>query len=580
MIKFMNQFIKNITFSGIFILSSISVVAQEKSEKTKVNDTLSTESVIVIKTFNPTINDAFKIKLTPNFDEQESTVKKSLDYKIDSVPVASLFVPKKTKSVDVKKEKPISQFSNYAKLLVGNYLNINAEVFSAIEIDRDSQFSISLDHLSSQGGIDDVLLENNYHDTGLQLTYSKQTKNLDWSTDLEFQYQFYNWYGSPDTLVNFSDDQVANTDVGHNFIDFNAGAQLYFDNNIFRSAKVRLRHFNDDFDSSENNIIIKPEFNLSLDDIDVKIPLVLDYLSGTFTDNYLFFPEKYSVLNLGVSPSVAINFQGVDVEVGLSGYISADSENDETRFFVYPNITANYEIPYYNISVYGGVTGGLIQNTYHNAVTENVYTSPELILTPTSQMFNIFAGAKGSLQGDLGYEAKASFSIEKDKPLWIKNPELQVENSAIPYGLNNSFSYVYDDVAIGKIDLKLNYDVENSYGVSLSTIFSAYGVDNQEEAWNLPSVKVNLQGNYFFTEKIKLTTGLFYIGSRNDIDQINSRTVDVDGYFDANIQLDYKITDQWKAYLLGNNLTASSYEQWQDYKVQSIQFLVGAKYQF
>ena len=575
----MNLFSKYIPVLVLVFTLVFSAKAQEKDQST-ASDTLSTESVIVIKTFNPTINDAFKIKSTPNFDVKESEVKPNLDYEINSVPVASTFIPEKTKAVAVKKEKPVSQFNNYALLAIGNFINVNAEFFSTIEIDRDSQFSVLLEHLSSQGGIDDVELDNHYYDTGLQLTYDRQTKDLNWSADLEVQHQLYNWYGVAPGLL-LSEPDFVNIDPAHSFIDVNAGGQLYFDTDIFKSAKIRFRHFRDDFESSENNLVLQPEFNVPLEEIDIKVPLTLDFLSGSFDESTFFPQNKYSILNAGISPSVAIQLQGINVQVGFSGFLSNDSENDKLSLFAYPNITANYEIPQYNVTVFGGVTGGLIQNTYHNAAAENVFTAPILGITPTSQAFNLFAGAKGNLDGNFGYEATASFAVENDKPLWIKNTDLiSTTTDLIPFGQSNSFIYVYDDVSVGKLDLKLNYDVENSFGISLSGTFAAYGVDDQQEAWNLPSVQGNLQANYFITPKIKASTGMFFTGIRKDINQITGNVVDVDGYFDANVRLDYKVNDQWQAFIMGNNLTGQNYEQWQDYQVQSIQFMLGAKYQF
>ena len=572
----MNQLNKYIAVLITVITIVFSAEAQNEKGVNKSNDTLSTESVIVVKTFNPTINDAFKIKSTPNFDAKETTVKPNLDYQINSVPVASTFVPEKTKAVAVKKEKPVSQFSNYALLAVGNYINVNAEFFSSIKIDRDSQFSVLLEHLSSQGGIDDVELDNHYYDTGLQLTYNKRSKKLDWAVDMELQHQLYNWYGiSPDLAL--TEAQLVSIDPVHSFIDANIGSQLYFKNDVFKSAKVRFRHFRDDFDGSENNFVLQPEFNVELEEMDIKIPVTLDYLSGSFEETQ----SKYTILNAGISPSVAIRLRGINLQLGVTGFLSNDAENDKLRLFAYPNVTANYEIPQYNLTVFGGVTGGLLQNTYHNAAAENVYTAPSLVLTPTSQMFNAYAGIKGSLEGNFGYEAKASFAHEKDKPLWIKNTELiSVSDSLIPYGQSNSFIYVYDDVTVGTLEAKLSYDVENSYGVSLSGVFTTYGIEDQDEAWNLPTIQGNLQANYFFTPKIKASTGLYFMGTRKDINQFTGATVDVDGYFDANVRVDYKITDQWQAFIMGNNLLGQNYEHWQDYQVQSIQFMLGAKYQF
>lgn len=577
----MNNFFRNILLILAVIANvNLGFAQDEKEEQKAKNDTLKTESVVVIKTFNPTINDAFKINAEPSFENASPSVKPNLKYDINSVPVASTFVPEKTKSIEVKKEKPISQFSNYAKLGVGNYLNINAEVFSTLEIDRYSNFSVLLEHLSSQGGIRDIVLDDKFYDTGLQLSYNKNSKRIDWSTDLEFQHQLYNWYGVDEDQTLLTAEELENLEVSHNFIDVNLGTQLIFRNNVFQNVSARFRHFRDDFGSSENNLVIDPEFHLNLDEMNFQLPVTIDFLTGSFEESAFLEQNKYTYLNAGVSPSLVVNFQGVNVKIGFSGFISIDSENSETNFYAYPNIAANYEIPAYNVSLFGGVKGKLIQNTYHNAANENKYAAPLLLIAPTSQAFNVFAGAKGSLS-NLGYEAQLSFARDKDLPLWTKLQEIPFANEPSEYGVANSFIYTYDNLSTTKLDLKLNYDVENSYGLQIKGTFAAYSPKDQEEAWNLPSIQGNLQAHYFVTPKIKTSAGFYFMGSRKDINPIDGVTVEtVDGFFDPNLRIDYKINKQLQAFLLGNNLASTNYEQWLGYPVQSVNFLIGAKYKF
>ena len=91
-------------------MSSFVVVnAQEK----KSIDTVKTEIVTIITTYNPKIADASKIKRTPELTLSEKSKKRKLQYPIYSVPVASTFMPKTgtPKSVDLGKRDRI--YKNY-----------------------------------------------------------------------------------------------------------------------------------------------------------------------------------------------------------------------------------------------------------------------------------------------------------------------------------------------------------------------------------------------------------------------------------------------------------------------------------
>jgi len=232
------------------------------------------------------------------------------------------------------------------------------------------------------------------------------------------------------------------------------------------------------------------------------------------------------------------------------------------------------------ISVFGGLTGGLTQNTYHNASANNPFVAPLLGLQPTSESYNLHAGVQGNLNEQLSYEVEASYKSEKDKALFQKNGILNITAEQSNFGFDNAFVYVYDDVKTGSISGNLNYDVVDFFKVSLATSFFTYNTSNQSEAWNLPQITTTLRGNYIFNEKLDFEGSLFFIGTRKDFDAINNRVEDVDSIFDMNLGANYSITKKWKAFLKAKNITSQNYERWLDYPVQSVQVLGGIKYLF
>ena len=89
-------------------------------------------------------------------------------------------------------------------------------------------------------------------------------------------------------------------------------------------------------------------------------------------------------------------------------------------------------------------------------------------------------------------------------------------------------------------------------------------------------------------EKWSLASSVFYVGFREDTTNLESVFIPVaitpnrtlDAFIDANVQLDYDITNQFLAFVKVNNIANTSYNRWNNYPVQGIQILGGASYKF
>jgi hypothetical protein len=53
-------------------------------------------------------------------------------------------------------------------------------------------------HLSSQGGISGVELDDRFYDSSIDLTYGANYNDMSWNLNLG--YQIYNWYGLPENF--------------------------------------------------------------------------------------------------------------------------------------------------------------------------------------------------------------------------------------------------------------------------------------------------------------------------------------------------------------------------------------------
>lgn len=563
----------------IIIFTTSLLFAQERKQ-----DTLNPDVINVIKPYSPTVSDAFKVKETPSLDDAETTTKKEVEYNIFSFPVASTFTPAKGKAAVVDKAEKIKLFDNYATLGVGTYATILGEVYLNHELDSGENISAHIGHHSSGGGIDGVLTDDGFIDSKVDITYNQLTKHLEWSVSGGFGLQSYNWYGLQQPL--FTQTTADSLDVEHTFTDAHLSGHININEGIFKGADIAFRRFGDNQGSGENRFKISGTGNIPIRDEVVSTVLSLDYLNGSFDKDYANLTAiNYGNIQLGLAPSYQLKQDDLTVNLGVTLTYLNNTELSKSSFFIYPNVNASYRLVDEYVIAFGGVTGGLIQNSYYNFATKNPFVSPTLFISPTDQQYNAYVGIKGKLSNTLGYSVNASYTSEKSKALFLNNP-ITAEEQVFTYG--NSFNVIYDDVSTLAISGELSVDVNRNFTLGIKGNYFAYNPKNQDQAWNLPDITGSLFMDYQISRHWFAGANLFFVGERKDLhldlttflSSINNSTVTLDSYFDANAHVGYHVNDRISVFVKGNNLVGENYTKWQNTPVQGIQFLGGGTYKF
>jgi outer membrane receptor protein involved in Fe transport len=447
-------------------------------------------------------------------------------------------------------------------------------------------------HLSSQGGIKGVELDDYFYDTSIDLTYGADTNAMSWNLDLGYKNQVYNWYGLPSEFgSNLSPTNrtfvVDGIDAQHIYNTFSFGGKIDFNEGILNDANMKFSHFTDTFGSAENRFYIKPSFQFDVMDESVKTNVIVDYVGGTFDKNYANTntqPLKYGFTNFGIAPTFVMQEDDWTLNIGAAVFYSLDNENSNNKFFVYPQVNASYKVVGDLMIFYAGAEGSLEQNSYLDFVNENSFLSPTLNIAPTDKQYDIFAGLKGKLTNNVSYNIRGSYVNERNKALFKSN-DYNENATNEDYAFGNSMQVVYDDMRTLSFsgDLKANFSDNVTFGISGT--FNSYTNDFQQEAWNLPEVKLNSNIDFNITPKWFAGAAVFYVGERKDSQMnttvtSNSAPIILDSYFDVNAHLGYKYNDRLTGFVRANNITNQAYERWLNYQVQGFQIVVGANYKF
>ena len=580
------RYLKNIILFTI-VFSFQLILAQKKDEN------IGSEVVNIVKPYSPTISDAFKVKETPTFEDDAEVQKEKVEYSIFSFPVASTFTPAKGRAADVEKAKKEKLYKNYATFGIGNFLNLNAELFINHDLNNNEYIGGMLRHLSSHQNVKDTDLNSTFSTTSADVTYGSRNKDMSYNVDLGYKNQMSNWYGLPMDRVLFPATTVDLIDEKQTFNTIKVGGKIGLRDSFLNDASLLFKNFSDGFSSSENRFYIKPETSFEIMSKKINLDIIVDYVGGNFNRSLdIDNSYKYSTINFGASPSLLLQDDAYSIQFGASVFYSTQKLDglSDSKVFIYPNIKASYKLVPEILTAYAGAEGTLHQNSYADFVDVNPFLSPTLYVSPTNQKYDIYAGLKGKLTNSVSFNLRASYKDEQAKALFVNNTYDATSTNMEGYAFGNSFDVTYDDVKTitGFAELKADFSKNVSFGISGS--YNNYSVDEQQEAWNLPALELASTFDFTINEKWYAGAKVFFVGDRKDIQNTafpsfltpttTTETVTLDSYFDLNLHVGYKYNDRLTAFLKGNNLASQDYQRWVNFPVQSINVMIGANYKF
>ena len=571
----------------VFILCTLTTVLFSQEKK---RDTLDTEVINVVKPYTPTVSDAFKIKIAPEVNDTKINQKNPIAYSIFSVPVASTFTPAKGKAKVLRVDPSAPIYENYITAGFGNFGTPAVELFAHGNTSRYNEFGGFLKYLSSQGGIDDVILDNDFLDTRLDLFYKQEERDFDWQLNGGFRYQKYNWYGLPSSL-NFDQNTINSIDEAQNYTEIYLGGKINYNDSFFQGSTLELSRFTDNEASSEIHLLAKPKIEFPIASEYINLETRIEVLKGEFISNYDNTNDiDYTYLNLGINPNFEVLRDNLTINLGVDIVYSGASGTSESKVYFYPKVTASFILIDQIATIYAGALGGLQQNSYRDFAYENPFVSPTLNILRTDQQLNAFGGIRGKLASNVSYNLKGGYMNEIDKPLFKLNATKTDGATEVAKGFEagNSFQVVYDEVSTLYAFAEVSVDFSKQLKFGGNITYNNYTTTNEAAPWGLPNLSATAFANYN-VNKWFAGADLFFVGQRNDellfdipgvLPPANAPILDVGNYVDLNLNAGYKFTERLTAFAKVNNVFGSNYEKYTNFKVQGLQVFAGLTYKF
>ena len=562
---------------ALFILCSVLFVlfANEGWGQKILKDTM----VNVVKSFQPTIGDAYKINDMPVVKDSVPPAPQ-LTYFINSKKVFTPFTVETLKSAKMVGEPLTKLYHSFVKVGAGNYNTPYAEIFYTNGRSKDISYGAYLKHFSSKADMEGYGF-GGLSDNQIELFGKKFFRKHTLITNLDYNRNVIHYYGYDTSIVSLSDNDFIKQRYSN--IGGNASLQSHYTDSVHANYFLKLNYYNltDFYKTSENNIYAAGDFSGYYEKQLVHVPVTVDYYNNKSTAD-----TANSVL-IGLAPYITASGDKWSTRIGVGVSIEGN-QNNKSRFLFYPNIDFNYNVVENIIIPYAGFTGGLKKNSLKTLTDENPFLVPNPNMKNTNEKWEMYGGLRGSISKTLSYNARTSYKKSDDLYFFVN------DNSDL---ILNGFNVLYDDATIWNVHGELQFQSAEKIKLIAKGDYNSYLIPYEKIAgtlepkpWHRPALQLTFSANYNLKNKIVVNADVFVVGKRPaystaqgqglGVTVVSTSITELKTIVDANLSLEYRYSKKLSGFLTLNNLGFKRYEIWNNYPSYKFNFLVGISLSF
>ncbi len=556
----MNNF-NNIPGQMLLVLLSV-VMGLFNSPDLSAQDEDIDKEVVVVRAFEPTVAESSKINILPSLTDTIN-ITPVFSYSILPIPLGSDFEVEPITPARMSAETISRLYGSHIKLGVGSYITPFAEL--SINSLRNNRYSggLYLKHHSSQGRLrldDNEKAFSQFADNDM-LFYGKRTgrRNV-LSAEAGLKSNGFHYYGYDTSL----DTVPEKDDIRQQFMIANAGLRFksaHADSSSLNfDISADYKYFQNRLDVAEHGL----DFGIGLDKF-IGSQIIGTGLNLMYYDNTLV--QDNSNLILQLSPWFNKADEEWEVFAGFHGYY--DQTGEESKLYFHPRASLQFSIIRNYVIPFVGIDGGLIVNNHRKISYENPFISPGLNVRNTDRSMDLFAGVKGNFTRDVSFNFKVSYAVYEDMYFFV--------NDSTRY-LGNQFDVVYDNIELLNYSGEIGADISNRFSLFTRINYYSYGLKIQEHPWHKPELDITFSGEYNLGDKILLNADVFYTGRRYAKPFSGGEAVELKGFADVNLGLEYRYNKILSGFLRLNNLANTSYYKWNNYPVQGFSIMAGFTY--
>ncbi len=523
--------------------------------------------VIVVKPYEPSLSDAYKINALPEIDDTV-IITPSFNYSLLPAGIKTEFEPKAINPA--KMTIPLSKlYKNYIKLGLGNYFTPLAEYSYNTLRSKEYSLGAYLRHKSSPSKLK---LDNGekvpagYSNSTVNLYGKKFFDNKAILTgNINFEKDGIHFYGYNTEIANDTFPEIDRKEIKQNYLLFSISSGIYSSDSDSAHFNYNINagfdFFHDYYDNNESKLALAGSFRKAIG----KQLAGLDASVNSFGSSESIDSVNHTLI--AAKHWISKSTSEWKVILGFNAYVDI---LDKAKAFIYPKAELQFNIIEKILVPYVGIDGYLDINSYSSITCENPFVTPALNVSTSKNRLVAYAGLKGKLNSKSLYRIDVTYCAINDMHFFVNDTSFEYLNR---------FNVVYDDIELIKYHGEININPEGKANVFLKGNYYKYVMSDQEKPWHKPEYDINLCLSYNLRDKILFSTDLYIIGERfaksydPAVDYIK-----LDIIPDLNFGIEYRYSKILSGFVSLYNITSDKYFLWNQYPTQRFNFLMGFTY--
>ncbi len=561
---------RHIQFNGLLLFLALQTIpaawlqAQENPEHN--------EQVTIIGSFDPSINEAYKINQRPQ-EEQPSLSHPEFNYNYLDRQAATKITLQPITPASINVDKRTKYYKNLLTAGVGSLFSPYLDFLHSSGVRNSYRFTTQIYHLSAFRNIPEYT--NPYTNTSALVKYEKFARNHIISTGLKYGLNTNRFYGYNSTEYDdFNSDSLKQM---FNLIKGSIGIRSNYKNNkkLIHTFNVSGYYYFDKYKTSEANARLTLNLYKSFD-----VTKTLNYQYLGVQGDFEYFNYKHTVSDnefmASVIPYFKARFGIINFKIGLNfSYLQADGGS----LHFYPVLDATVDLIPDHLTVYAGMDGGLQKNSFYHLSDLNPYIASGVQTKWKNNKFTGYVGIRGNFSQKVGFNLEGRWSKFDNEYFYVNT---FFNDDVMPGGPINKFNVLYDNGSVWHIGGEINYTYDTRFKIWLKAGYNGYSLNSLEHPLHKPVTEVKLGASYNI-RKVNVWTEMYYSGKRYAFDprwDFPTMPVTLDRIMDINLGVDYQIKDNLSIFLKLTNLLNYNYQIYYEYPVQGINVMAGVRFKF
>ena len=552
------------------------------------NEDLSTQEVLVVKSYTPSLSDAFKITEGPKIPDSLKATNKTLIYKIIPIDVVSTFEPNKATPLKLKKRSSSTPYNTFFSGGFGSKSQLYLNISSVIELDRKQRFGLNVYRDGFGSDVGNSLLKSSQSFSQFGAHHNLRSNNYNVNTQLQFTAQKNNYFGLYDR--NWDDFLIGSLtpEVKRNYFKF----RTYWDwfDSFLRSLSFQANITSDNFTTSEQQLNVKADFTAPFAGGKFQANTEIQGQNSLFSQP--FFENQTQEFTQGIGKvglEWLYNENDLKLKIGAGVAYFEGDESLSSKLNYYPEIEVFYQKKGNSIAPYLTASGGVRVNSYRETAIFNPYIAPITELRPTFNRYNAMLGIRSSVSSVLNFNFGLLYDQVENYQFYQRLP-LDIKGSNDAYRLSNSFENKYANVDLYGVKARLRIDLAKNNFVHFETVYRHFELTDDQVMYNIPALQMNWKSQFKFKDILTLAFNGEVWGNRSALehiilqDQANQsiypEEISLPLFLRSSAHLTIKLNEQFDAFVKGRFSNSDIHGQWGYFQEPSLLLLGGVTYKF